>query len=59
LFSFDLSLIYEFLRVNYLDAPIIKVNSADVPLAYASTLVQEILPSVDKTIQALKSVLYL
>ena len=43
---------------DYLDAPIIKVNSADVPLAYASTLIQEILPSVDKTIQALNSVLY-
>jgi pyruvate dehydrogenase E1 component beta subunit len=43
---------------DYLDAPIVKVNSADVPLPYAPTLIQEILPSVEKTIQALNSVLY-
>jgi len=43
---------------DYLDAPVIKVNSADVPLPYASTLIQEILPNVEKTIQALNSVLY-
>lgn len=43
---------------DYLDAPIIKVNSADVPLPYAPTLIQEILPNIDKTIQALNGVLY-
>lgn len=43
---------------DYLDAPIIKVNSADVTLPYVPTLVQEILPNVDKTIQALNRVLY-
>jgi pyruvate dehydrogenase E1 component beta subunit len=43
---------------DHLDAPILKVNSADVPLPYAPTLIQEILPSVDKTIHALNSVLY-
>lgn len=43
---------------DYLDAPIMKVNSADVPLPYAPTLIQEILPNVDKTIQALNGVLY-
>ena len=44
---------------DYLDAPIQKVNSLDVPLPYASTLIEMILPNVDKTIHALKSVLYL
>lgn len=43
---------------DYLDAPILKVNSADVPLPYASTLIQEILPNVDKTLHALHTVLY-
>ncbi|MHB9147226.1 MAG: pyruvate dehydrogenase complex E1 component subunit beta [Candidatus Amoebophilus sp.] len=43
---------------DYLDSPVIKVNSADVPLPYAPTLIQEILPNVEKTIQALNSVLY-
>ncbi|MBX9889962.1 MAG: pyruvate dehydrogenase complex E1 component subunit beta [Amoebophilaceae bacterium] len=44
---------------DYLDAPIQKVNNLDVPLPYASTLIEMILPNVEKTIQALKSVLYL
>jgi pyruvate dehydrogenase E1 component beta subunit len=43
---------------DYLDAPIQKVNSADVPLPYASTLIEAILPNTDKTIQALKTALY-
>ena len=43
---------------DYLDAPIQKVNSADVPLSYAPTLIQEILPNAAKTIQALNAVLY-
>jgi pyruvate dehydrogenase E1 component beta subunit len=43
---------------DYLDAPIIKVNSADVPLPYAQTLIQEVLPNVEKTLQAIHKVLY-
>jgi len=43
---------------DYLDAPIQKVNSEDVPLPYAATLIQEILPNVEKTLHALNTVLY-
>jgi pyruvate dehydrogenase E1 component beta subunit len=43
---------------DYLDAPIQKVNSEDVPLPYAPTLIQEVLPNVEKTLHALRSVLY-
>ncbi|XWN35601.1 MAG: pyruvate dehydrogenase complex E1 component subunit beta [Roseivirga sp.] len=43
---------------DFLDAPIQKVNSEDVPLPYAPTLIQEVLPSTEKTISALKAVLY-
>jgi len=43
---------------DYLDAPIQKVNSEDVPLHYAPTLIQEILPNTEKTLHALHSVLY-
>lgn len=43
---------------DYLDAPIQKVNSADVPLPYAPTLIEAILPNTEKTIQALKTALY-
>lgn len=44
---------------DYLDAPVQKVNSLDVPLAYAPTLIEATLPNVEKTIQALQAVLYL
>src|SRR6188768_3101960 len=43
---------------DYLDAPIHRVNSFDVPLPYAPTLIEAILPNVKKTIQAVKAVMY-
>jgi pyruvate dehydrogenase E1 component beta subunit len=43
---------------DYLDAPVIRVNSKDLPLPYAPTLIEEILPSVDRTIAAVKAVMY-
>ncbi len=43
---------------DYLDAPIHKVNNLDAPLPYAPTLIQEILPNVDKTVRAVKAVMY-
>ncbi|MCS6820573.1 MAG: pyruvate dehydrogenase complex E1 component subunit beta [Microscillaceae bacterium] len=44
---------------DYLDAPIHRVNSLDLPLPYAPTLIEVILPNVKRTIQAIKSVLYM
>ncbi len=43
---------------DYLDAPIQRVNSKDVPVPYAPTLLQEILPNVQRTIEAIKAVSY-
>src|SRR5215813_12901574 len=43
---------------DYLDAPIHRVNSLDVPLPYAPTLIEAILPNVAKTVKAVKAVLY-
>lgn len=43
---------------DYLDAPIHKINNLDVPLPYAPTLIQEILPNVEKTVRAVKAVMY-
>ncbi|MEY4384001.1 MAG: hypothetical protein RI995_1543 [Bacteroidota bacterium] len=43
---------------DYLDAPVIRVNSKDLPLPYAPTLIEEILPNVERTIAAVKKVLY-
>ncbi len=43
---------------DYLDAPVIRVNSKDLPLPYAQTLLEAILPSVSGTIEAVKKVMY-
>lgn len=43
---------------DHLDAPIMRVTSRDLPLPYAPTLIQEILPSVKRTVDAVKSVMY-
>lgn len=43
---------------DYLDAPIHRINSLDVPLPYAPTLIEAILPSVARTVKAVKAVMY-
>jgi pyruvate dehydrogenase E1 component beta subunit len=42
-----------------LDAPVLRVNGADVPMPYALPLVQAYLPSVEKVMRAVKEVMYL
>lgn len=44
---------------DYLDAPILRVVSADVPLPYAPTLIDVALPNAAKLIQAVKQVMYI
>jgi len=43
---------------DYLDAPVHRINSLDVPLPYAPTLIDAILPSVERTVKAVKAVMY-
>lgn len=43
---------------DYLDAPVVRVNSMDLPLPYAPTLIEAILPNVKRTIEAVNSVMY-
>lgn len=43
---------------DYLDAPIRRVNSMDLPLPYAPTLIEAILPNVKRTLAAVDSVMY-
>ncbi len=43
---------------DYLDAPILRVTSADVPLPYAPTLIEAALPNPSKIIAAVKQVMY-
>ena len=43
---------------DYLDAPIRRITTADVPLAYAPTLVEEFMPNAAKIIKVVKEVMY-
>lgn len=43
---------------DYLDAPVARVTSRDVPLPYAPTLIEAILPNVKRTVDAVNSVMY-
>jgi len=43
---------------DYLDAPIRRITAADAPLHYAPNLVAGALPSVARTIQVVKEVMY-
>jgi pyruvate dehydrogenase E1 component beta subunit len=43
---------------DYLDAPVNRVTSRDVPLPYAPTLIEAILPNVERTVKALNAVMY-
>lgn len=43
---------------DYLDAPVKRVNSMDLPLPYAPTLIDAILPNVKRTLEAVDSVMY-
>lgn len=43
---------------DYLDAPVLRVVNADVPLPYAPTLIKEALPNVERVVKAVKSVMY-
>lgn len=43
---------------DYLDAPVVRVNSADTSLGYAPTLVEAYLPNVKKVMEAVSEVRY-
>jgi pyruvate dehydrogenase E1 component beta subunit len=44
---------------DYLDAPVRRINTADVPMAYAPTLVEAFLPQPAQIVKAVKEVMYL
>lgn len=43
---------------DYLDAPIRRINMADTPFAFSIPLIEESLPNVEKTVKAVKEVMY-
>lgn len=43
---------------DYLDAPVIRITCADVPLPYAPTLIAASLPNAERVVKAVKDVMY-
>ena len=43
---------------DYLDAPVMRITNRDVPLPYAPTLIEEILPNIKRTLDAVNAVMY-
>lgn len=44
---------------DHLDAPILRITCADVPLPYAPTLIAASLPNAEKVVKAVKEVMYI
>lgn len=44
---------------DYLDAPVIRITTADTPLPYAPTLIEASLPNVARVVKAVKQVMYI
>jgi pyruvate dehydrogenase E1 component beta subunit len=43
---------------DYLDAPVLRITGEDVPMPYAKNLEHLVVPTVEKVITAVKSVLH-
>jgi pyruvate dehydrogenase E1 component beta subunit len=56
--SSELSFHVQRYAFDYLDAPVHRVTSRDVPLPYAPTLIEAILPNVERTVKAVKAAMY-
>ncbi|RZK29862.1 MAG: alpha-ketoacid dehydrogenase subunit beta, partial [Hymenobacter sp.] len=56
--SGELAYIVQRRAFDYLDAPVIRITCADVPLPYAPTLIEASLPNVARILKAVKEVTY-
>ncbi|WP_158856794.1 pyruvate dehydrogenase complex E1 component subunit beta [Lunatibacter salilacus] len=54
----DLAFNIQRMAFDYLDAPILRVNSMDIPLSYSPVYIEATLPNAKRTIDAVKKVLY-
>jgi len=43
---------------DYLDAPILRINSMDIPLSYSANYIEATLPNTKRTVDAIKQVCY-
>ena len=57
--SSEISYVIQKEGFDYLDAPIRRITSADAPMHYAPNLVEAYLPSVGRTVNLVKEVMYL
>ena len=44
---------------NYLDAPVMRVSGADVPMPYAKTLEENAMPQIHNVVNSVKAMLHL
>ena len=56
--STEITYIVQSEAFDYLDAPIIRINTADTPAAYSPVLMEEWLPNSDEVVKAVKKVMY-
>jgi pyruvate dehydrogenase E1 component beta subunit len=57
--SAELAYIIQRRAFDFMDAPVVRVTSRDTPLSYAPTFVEEYLPNVQRTIEAVRQVTYM
>lgn len=57
-FAAELAYSIQRLAFDYMDAPVVRVTTADTPLPYAPTLIEEWLPNPKRIIDAVKTVMY-
>lgn len=56
--SSEISYIVQRRAFDYLDAPIQRITNRDVPMGYARAMVDATVPTVQRTLEAIKSVMY-
>ena len=56
--STELTYMFQKRAFDYLDAPIIRLTTADTPAAYAPTLMEAFLPNKEQLIKSIREVLY-
>ncbi|CAN5132056.1 pyruvate dehydrogenase complex E1 component subunit beta [soil metagenome] len=56
--STEITYLVQRLAFDYLDAPILRINTQDTPLHYAPTLIEAWIPNPQHVIQAVKDVMY-
>lgn len=57
--STEISYMVQKRAFDFLDAPVIRINTADTPAAYAPTLLEAFLPNTEKVVKAIRSVMYM